>query len=242
MTPVTGGMPLLLTTIACIYVAKSVAKQLSKNSLNWLAYIFSSAVGAIFGTMGGGFVLGALDAPIQPNLGGMLIWSVVGAFWGVRQGREDALNRMSDNPLSVAIKATLEQRQAEKAAQDISAPPHFADAAVEPRQGEDAPTVVSIAPEPSPRPVAKEPDTIQARQMEEAFYEQVATEMAARQVKKGLWAKALAQCDGSHERTKALYIKLRVQSLMDEAVIKAEEERQRAAETVNRIKAAGAQR
>ena len=108
---------------------------------------------------------------------------------------------------------------------------HLAAAAAAPRQQPvAAPPVVPLAPEPPLRPAAKEPDTIQARQMEEAFYEQVATEMAARQVKKGLWAKALAQCDGSPERTKALYIKLRVQSLKDEAVIKAEEERRLAAE------------
>ena len=68
-------------------------------------------------------------------------------------------------------------------------------------------------------------DSIRARQAEEAMYEQVATEMAARQIKKGLWAKALSLSDGSVERAKPLYIKLRVQALMDEAVLKAQQER-----------------
>ena len=54
-------------------------------------------------------------------------------------------------------------------------------------------------------------------QDEEALYEIVASEIAVRRVKKGLWAKAFAQCEGDPNRTKALYIKLRVQALKDEA-------------------------
>ena len=71
----------------------------------------------------------------------------------------------------------------------------------------------------------KDAGDIQARQAEEAMFEQVAAEMAARDIKKGLWAKALALSDGSAERAKALYIKLRVQALRDEAVLKAQQER-----------------
>lgn len=41
-------------------------------------------------------------------------------------------------------------------------------------------------------------------------------------MKQGLWAKAFAQCDGSLERTKALYVKLRVQALKDEAALMAQ--------------------
>ena len=55
------------------------------------------------------------------------------------------------------------------------------------------------------------------RQDEEALYEIAAAEIAVRRVKKGLWAKAYAQCEGDPNRTKALYIKLRVQALKDEA-------------------------
>lgn len=71
----------------------------------------------------------------------------------------------------------------------------------------------------------KDAGDIQARQAEEAMFEQVAAEMAVRDIKKGLWAKALALSDGSAERAKALYIKLRVQALMDEAALKAQQER-----------------
>lgn len=71
----------------------------------------------------------------------------------------------------------------------------------------------------------KDAGDIQARQAEEAMFEQVAAEMAARDIKKGLWAKALALSDGSAERAKALYIKLRVQALRDEAALKAAQER-----------------
>ena len=39
-----------------------------------------------------------------------------------------------------------------------------------------------------------------------------------------LWAEALAQCDGSAERAKPLYIKMRAQALWDEALQDAEEE------------------
>lgn len=68
-------------------------------------------------------------------------------------------------------------------------------------------------------------DDIRARQAEEAMYEQVAAEMAARQIKKGLWAKALSSSDGSAERAKPLYIKLRVRALMDEESMKSEPEK-----------------
>lgn len=76
----------------------------------------------------------------------------------------------------------------------------------------------------------KDASDIQARQAEEAMFEQVAAEMAARDIKKGLWAKALALSDGSAERAKALYIKLRVQALRDEAALNAAQERPRATE------------
>ena len=62
---------------------------------------------------------------------------------------------------------------------------------------------------------AAEP-VVYTQQDEEALYEIVAAEMAVRKIKKGLWAKAYAQCEGDTNRTKALYIKLRVQALKDE--------------------------
>ena len=47
------------------------------------------------------------------------------------------------------------------------------------------------------------------------------------QGKKGLWAKAYAQCEGDPNRTKALYIKLRVQELKDDAALRAQQEHPR---------------
>ena len=63
------------------------------------------------------------------------------------------------------------------------------------------------------------------RQNEEALYEIVAAEMAVRKIKKGLWAKAYAQCEGDQNRTRALYVKLRVQALKDEAAHNVRQER-----------------
>lgn len=71
-----------------------------------------------------------------------------------------------------------------------------------------------------------------ARLTEEALYEQVASEIASGVRREGLWAKALVECGGSPERARALYLRLRVQSLLDEAEIQriAELERLRKAE------------
>ena len=63
-------------------------------------------------------------------------------------------------------------------------------------------------------------EDVSVQQDEEALYEIVAAEMAVRKIKKGLWAKAYAQCEGDPNRTKALYIKLRVQALKDETALK----------------------
>ena len=58
-----------------------------------------------------------------------------------------------------------------------------------------------------------------ARLIEEQLYEQVVIELAQGQRRDGLWAKAMANSDGSEEKTKSLYIKYRVQSIKDEAEI-----------------------
>jgi hypothetical protein len=54
------------------------------------------------------------------------------------------------------------------------------------------------------------------RLAEERAYELVMAEMETGYVRMGLWGKALAETEGDHARAKALYIKLRVQALMDE--------------------------
>ena len=55
-----------------------------------------------------------------------------------------------------------------------------------------------------------------ARLVEEQLYEQVVVELSNGQKRTGLWAKALANCDGVEERAKSLYIQYRVQSIKDE--------------------------
>lgn len=58
---------------------------------------------------------------------------------------------------------------------------------------------------------------VQKRLAEEALYEQVAAEIAAGFRREGLWAKAISESGGSVEHARALYIRHRVQSLLDEA-------------------------
>lgn len=51
---------------------------------------------------------------------------------------------------------------------------------------------------------------------DEAFYSQVAEEIQAKKMSPGLWTKAFAQAGGDTERTRAVYIKLRVAQLVSE--------------------------
>lgn len=69
-----------------------------------------------------------------------------------------------------------------------------------------------------------------ARLVEERLYEQVVRELSEGQRRDGLWAKAIADCDGSEERSKALYIKYRVQSLKDELEVSGQIKRRQAEE------------
>ena len=55
-----------------------------------------------------------------------------------------------------------------------------------------------------------------SRLQEEQLYEFISDELEAGNVRKGLMTKALAQADGDPLRTQAEYIKLRLQSLIDE--------------------------
>lgn len=57
------------------------------------------------------------------------------------------------------------------------------------------------------------------RLIEEKLYEQVLVEMASGNIRSGIWAKALANCSGSEEKAKSLYIKYRVQSIKDEQAV-----------------------
>lgn len=68
----------------------------------------------------------------------------------------------------------------------------------------------------------------QERLAEEALYAHVAAEISAGVRRDGLWAKAIADSAGSKEAAQAKYIKLRVQSLIDEARVAAEIEKREA--------------
>ena len=57
------------------------------------------------------------------------------------------------------------------------------------------------------------------RLLEEKLYEDVVQELNQNIRRDGLWAKALASSDGSEEKAKSIYIKLRVQSMKDEAEV-----------------------
>ncbi len=58
-----------------------------------------------------------------------------------------------------------------------------------------------------------------SRLLEEKLYQEVLRELNENIIRDGLWAKALADSDGSEEKAKSKYIKLRVQSMKDETEI-----------------------
>jgi hypothetical protein len=68
------------------------------------------------------------------------------------------------------------------------------------------------------------------RLSEERLYEKALSELENGAVRKGIWAKALVASEGDDKKAGAIYVKLRVESLVDEAtVLKAEfEERESA--------------
>jgi len=69
-----------------------------------------------------------------------------------------------------------------------------------------------------------------ARLFEEGLYERVAKELANGERRDGLWAKALVDCKGDMDMANALYIKYRVQSIMDEFEISEAKEKVDAAQ------------
>jgi len=58
--------------------------------------------------------------------------------------------------------------------------------------------------------------TIESRRYEEKLYEVALEEVEAGEVRKGLYAKALSKADGDKEKADGIYLKLRVQSIMDD--------------------------
>ena len=79
------------------------------------------------------------------------------------------------------------------------------------------------------------------RLSEELLFEQAMKELDEGLVRPGIWGKALVSSDGDEQRAKALYLKYRVQAMLDEGelVLEAAEEvleKQRAPETLSRPK------
>ena len=58
--------------------------------------------------------------------------------------------------------------------------------------------------------------TIDSRRYEEKLYEVALEEVEAGEIRKGLYAKALSKGDGDKEKADGIYLKLRVQSIMDD--------------------------
>jgi hypothetical protein len=58
-----------------------------------------------------------------------------------------------------------------------------------------------------------------SRLAEEEIYKAVLDEIERGEQRKGLWAKALANCDGDENKARSLYIQYRMQSLSDEATV-----------------------
>ena len=57
------------------------------------------------------------------------------------------------------------------------------------------------------------------RLAEEKIYEKVYEEVASGVKREGLWFKALSESGGEETKAKALYVKLRVRSLIDELIV-----------------------
>ena len=70
---------------------------------------------------------------------------------------------------------------------------------------------------------------------EERVYEAISIEIAEGSVKAGLWTKAIAEADGNEGRIESIYIRLRFQNIVDEILVKKEQEN-RDAEKKNRAK------
>jgi hypothetical protein len=62
---------------------------------------------------------------------------------------------------------------------------------------------------------------------EDAIYATIANELKTGATKEGLWTRAFAECDGDENRTKALYIKRRAETLIAEERKRVADERKR---------------
>jgi hypothetical protein len=74
---------------------------------------------------------------------------------------------------------------------------------------------------------------------DQRFYDQVAEEILANDIKRGLWTKAYSRTDGNEAATKANYIKLRVEQLMSEANEEARSKKQQERDAAPRRRRGG---
>ena len=58
--------------------------------------------------------------------------------------------------------------------------------------------------------------SINSRRIEEKLYEVALDEVEKNNIRKGLYAKALSKAEGDKEKANGIYLKLRVQSIMDD--------------------------
>lgn len=124
-------------------------------------------------------------------------------FWYFKKGDEGS-NRFGNNPLesvsqsepSIIVKPDTQTYE----------------------QGADKPTQAYSNDEPKldPKTRVQVEDASTQRLNEEKLYEQVASEMDSDDIRIGLWAKATAHAEGDDGKTKAFYIKYRVQALQNE--------------------------
>ena len=65
------------------------------------------------------------------------------------------------------------------------------------------------------------------RKGEEALYRQAMNEIESGSINKGVYAKALADSEGNEDKVRSLYLKYRVQSILDERVLDGIREREK---------------
>ena len=67
-------------------------------------------------------------------------------------------------------------------------------------------------------------DGASARSAEEEIFRLVAEEIHRGLRRQGLWAKAIAEADGSEELARSIYVRLRAQSIIDERFLREKQE------------------
>jgi hypothetical protein len=72
---------------------------------------------------------------------------------------------------------------------------------------------------------------------EQSYYDAVASEIQRQQLNPGLWARALAEADGSDERARSLYIRFRVEELRNAPTERRTERSQEAWKSLGRVAA-----